>query len=559
MIAEKLCKYAALLHCTRADLFLGDITHGKAKKMFYTGFGEKITRQYRIVLVEWPLPELTRPSKIRSITDLEVLHNAWQNNTARFRKLTGAEYDTWKRENPTSATAQADQDDDDDNDNNTEERGDNVVGEPSRAVQPAAHTVSTITGADGRSSVAQKESAPRKRRSDYQGTHQSKKRRTEADSNAVGPSSAVQHAVSPATRSPAFSAPQPPSRPPSVFAPPPRPSSVFVPPPRPSSVFAPPPRPSSVLDPPPRPASVFAPPMSPLGRPPSVAMTSQMQLPPSRPSSALPSHVPPPSQPPSWAVLPHMTPQSRPPSATPFPYMGSPSRPLSGAAIARLPRPPSAFPRMPCPPSVAPGRPASVASGSHAAALFRPPSASGSSHTAPPSRPSSVAGPSYGMHPSSALPFAVPTPHEFSATMHHGREVFASVPNGMYPMQFNGDFRNPYPMTSTFPANAQLTGFMLGNAQTPPQMDFAPQIDFAPQMDFSAAPWGVQDPLFDDYVPSGMGSFPAFSGGVDQNTFPLMAPPNDVPTTPSSPPLLTTSWVVKPRPRRAADTPGASE
>ncbi|RDX44774.1 hypothetical protein OH76DRAFT_1359076, partial [Lentinus brumalis] len=73
-----------------------EITGYKAKKLFYAGFGQRITCKWGVVIVNWPLKQFLAPSKIRTMAELDTLEEAWNNGTCRFRKLTPAKFETWK-------------------------------------------------------------------------------------------------------------------------------------------------------------------------------------------------------------------------------------------------------------------------------------------------------------------------------------------------------------------------------------------------------------------------------------------------------------------------------
>ena len=165
----------------------GEITKWVAQKMFYNGFKEKITRKYGIIIIGWPLPYFLRPSRIRSIADLEALYKAWSTGAAYFYKLSAAEYKAWVEQNPTPRTQAGDaegEDDEEDADENT----------PPTAVPLTATTraINAVSGASG-SALAVTETASRKRRSDYQGTHNTKRARLTGDleSTTTGSSEAV--------------------------------------------------------------------------------------------------------------------------------------------------------------------------------------------------------------------------------------------------------------------------------------------------------------------------------------------------------------------------------
>ncbi|OSC99714.1 hypothetical protein PYCCODRAFT_1372588 [Trametes coccinea BRFM310] len=67
----------------------------------YQGFTELITERYSVVLENWPLSNFTAPSSIRSITELDILFNAWMNNITFFRKLTREEFEQWQAQRAT--------------------------------------------------------------------------------------------------------------------------------------------------------------------------------------------------------------------------------------------------------------------------------------------------------------------------------------------------------------------------------------------------------------------------------------------------------------------------
>lgn len=59
--------------------------------MNYASFEDAITDRYGIVCEGWPLQDFVSPSAIKSRLSVEILHAAWTNGTARFRRLTPEE------------------------------------------------------------------------------------------------------------------------------------------------------------------------------------------------------------------------------------------------------------------------------------------------------------------------------------------------------------------------------------------------------------------------------------------------------------------------------------
>lgn len=80
----------------------GQITNFSAQKMFYPSFGIHITSRFGIVLENWPVPRFIAPSAIRTRLELDVLLNAWDSGTTRFRKLTKVEWERWERQQSTA-------------------------------------------------------------------------------------------------------------------------------------------------------------------------------------------------------------------------------------------------------------------------------------------------------------------------------------------------------------------------------------------------------------------------------------------------------------------------
>ncbi|KAI0749270.1 hypothetical protein C8Q80DRAFT_1269174 [Daedaleopsis nitida] len=143
-----------------------EATKWQAKKMYYNGFRDKVTRRFGLVIANWPLSQFCAPSNIKSTTELELLYNSWSTGHTSFRKLTATEFSAWLAQNPKGASQNRDDGEDDKDD-----------------VSTAARPVVNVVGASGGHAVSLSESAPRKRRSDYQGTHASKKRHVDESSN----------------------------------------------------------------------------------------------------------------------------------------------------------------------------------------------------------------------------------------------------------------------------------------------------------------------------------------------------------------------------------------
>src|SRR5271155_5771358 len=64
-------------------------------RMFYTNFDDNITAKHGIIVKNWPLPLFCSPGDIRTVTELNVLYNAWNSGTAHFYKLTTSEAADW--------------------------------------------------------------------------------------------------------------------------------------------------------------------------------------------------------------------------------------------------------------------------------------------------------------------------------------------------------------------------------------------------------------------------------------------------------------------------------
>ncbi|KIY46450.1 hypothetical protein FISHEDRAFT_75609 [Fistulina hepatica ATCC 64428] len=66
-------------------------------RMVYTNFDEKITRTYGVVIEGWPLPKFCGPHAIDDKHQLNILCEAFETNTTRFRRLTPSEKIEWEQ------------------------------------------------------------------------------------------------------------------------------------------------------------------------------------------------------------------------------------------------------------------------------------------------------------------------------------------------------------------------------------------------------------------------------------------------------------------------------
>ncbi|KAG1819124.1 uncharacterized protein BJ212DRAFT_1298382 [Suillus subaureus] len=79
----------------------------KVLRMYYQNFNRNITQKYHFVLDNWPLSKFIAPSNINSLTELQVLYNAWDSNASCFCKLSDEEYKAWEVKNFTDVLALA--------------------------------------------------------------------------------------------------------------------------------------------------------------------------------------------------------------------------------------------------------------------------------------------------------------------------------------------------------------------------------------------------------------------------------------------------------------------
>lgn len=69
----------------------------KIVQMSYTHFDTRITERCGVVCENWPLPRFCPPGDLSSKFALESLYQAWEANTAKFRKLSPQEHELWKQ------------------------------------------------------------------------------------------------------------------------------------------------------------------------------------------------------------------------------------------------------------------------------------------------------------------------------------------------------------------------------------------------------------------------------------------------------------------------------
>lgn len=82
------------LNITEYSLPPGSLTNPTAK-MFYQNFEEHITRPYRLVIEGWPLGKLCCPSSLRTLAEVEILHQCWNTDATHFRRLSDEEWRVW--------------------------------------------------------------------------------------------------------------------------------------------------------------------------------------------------------------------------------------------------------------------------------------------------------------------------------------------------------------------------------------------------------------------------------------------------------------------------------
>ena len=81
---------------SNSTLFAGEVLGFTVACMEYDNFDELITNVHGVVVKNWPLGKFCNQSRLGSRTEMQVLHDAWASNTARFEKLSGTEWHAWK-------------------------------------------------------------------------------------------------------------------------------------------------------------------------------------------------------------------------------------------------------------------------------------------------------------------------------------------------------------------------------------------------------------------------------------------------------------------------------
>jgi len=66
--------------------------------MLYVNFEENIMAKYGVVCKGWPLQKFCSPGDIGSHTEVKVLNSAWKSRTAKFRKMSKAEFEQWDKD-----------------------------------------------------------------------------------------------------------------------------------------------------------------------------------------------------------------------------------------------------------------------------------------------------------------------------------------------------------------------------------------------------------------------------------------------------------------------------
>ncbi|KAF5360171.1 hypothetical protein D9758_011357 [Tetrapyrgos nigripes] len=69
----------------------------KISRMFYSNFDEHITARYGIIIKGWPLNRFCSPSDLNTRSEVDILRNAWENNTCTFYKMTETEWKEWEK------------------------------------------------------------------------------------------------------------------------------------------------------------------------------------------------------------------------------------------------------------------------------------------------------------------------------------------------------------------------------------------------------------------------------------------------------------------------------
>jgi hypothetical protein len=59
--------------------------------MYYSGFDDRITKHYGIIIDHWPLPTFCSPSDLKTVNEVQILYNAFDTGATNFRKLSSEE------------------------------------------------------------------------------------------------------------------------------------------------------------------------------------------------------------------------------------------------------------------------------------------------------------------------------------------------------------------------------------------------------------------------------------------------------------------------------------
>ncbi|KAG6896214.1 hypothetical protein C0992_009682 [Termitomyces sp. T32_za158] len=73
---------------------------GKAR-MVYTGFEERFTIPYGVIIVNWPIDRFRSPSELTR-PEVDILLGAWSTNTTYFRKMDPEEWAKWRQDRATA-------------------------------------------------------------------------------------------------------------------------------------------------------------------------------------------------------------------------------------------------------------------------------------------------------------------------------------------------------------------------------------------------------------------------------------------------------------------------
>jgi hypothetical protein len=107
LIVDKLCKplVGVALHYILLTTLTGETANTRVSRMFYANFDEHITEKLGVVLENWPLKKFCSPSDIGSQAELNVLIQAFESGSTRFRRLTTAELSDWREQRFQNALA----------------------------------------------------------------------------------------------------------------------------------------------------------------------------------------------------------------------------------------------------------------------------------------------------------------------------------------------------------------------------------------------------------------------------------------------------------------------